>query len=220
MFQDPGYFPDTLDSSISLTSHIKSIRNSCQFPLQKYLESARISLFVLSLPCPGLCNLWPAEAPPSSPGASFPLTLQLSEQPLENTLQTLHWLPATLGTKPRGPARSHTAAAASQLHLKSLEPRWLCTRSGPLLEYSLPHSLHTLLLPSPQFLALSSPYHLPSPPAPSSAETLRPCSRHRLHRAQHHPGPPCSSVTCQGLACCVPHDISSTLWVTDSWCMC
>ena len=62
--------------------------------------------------------------------------------------------------------------------------------------------------------------HLPSPPAPSSAETLWPCSRHRLHRAQHHPGPPCSSVTCQGLACCVPHDISSTLWVTDSWCMC
>ena len=66
------------------------------------------------------------------PWGSFPLTLQLSEQPLENTLQTLHWLPATLGTKPRGPARSHTAAAASQLHLKSLEPRWLCTRLGPL----------------------------------------------------------------------------------------
>ena len=74
MFQDPGYFPDALDSSISLTSHIESIRNSCQFPLQKYLESTHISLFILSLPCPGLCNLWPAEEPPFSPGASFPLT--------------------------------------------------------------------------------------------------------------------------------------------------
>ena len=58
----------------SLTSHIESIRNSCQFPLQKYLETARISLFILSLPCPGLCHLWPAEEPPASRGASFPLT--------------------------------------------------------------------------------------------------------------------------------------------------
>lgn len=72
MSQDPGYFPDTLDSSsISLTSHIQSIRNSCQFQLRNCLESASISL---RRHCPrwGLCNLWPPEEPPSSPRASFP----------------------------------------------------------------------------------------------------------------------------------------------------
>ena len=69
-------------------------------------------------------------AQPAELHSTHSLTLQLSERLLENTRQTLHWLPATLGTKPQVPARSHRAA--SQLHHKSLEPRWLCTWLRPV----------------------------------------------------------------------------------------
>lgn len=225
MFQDPGYFPDTLDSSISLTSHIKSIRNSCQFPLQKYIESARISLFVLSLPCPGLCNLWPAEAPPSSPGAPFhsPCSCQNShwKTPFKPCTGFLPHLERSPGALP-DPTRLQLPLSSTSSHLShaGFAHGWdLCISVPSAGIFSPPLSAHTspsissvfgaqLSLPPSQpsctFLCGNSPALQPPSPPQRSAP----------------PGATCSSVICQGLACCVPHDISSTLWVTTSWCMC
>lgn len=53
------------------------ISNPSEIPvssLSKNISKPPASLFILSLPCPGLCHLWPAEEPPASRGASFPLT--------------------------------------------------------------------------------------------------------------------------------------------------